>query len=241
MHLAKGFSNRDGQTSNYMEIFRPCNQGKFPVQTFGLEDSHARTYPWQTKVNEKVYKEKGQGCFMHLHNSSKRGVLRGSFLKMFPGYSTATVAKISERSSIAWMNSGMAFRGECWTLNTLEHHSDDDVSTLSQVVVRSAPLKYFLNQAQLQKWLKRAKTKKLLLPTDLSKALELQASTQFSTPLLGDSRAQGRKAKDSGTTAKPTRLTQEEARTLFVRRLLPSEYEKLQGFPENWTATDIEL
>ena len=178
---------------------------------------------------------------MHLQNSSKRGVLRGSFLKMFPGYSTATVEKISERSSGAWMNSGMAFRGECWMLNTLEHHSDVVVSILSQVVTPSAPLKYFLSPAQLQKWLERAKTKKLLLPQDLSKALKHQVSIQFSTPRSADNQAQGHKAKGSETTVKHSRSTHEEVQTSFVRRLLPSEYEKLQGFPENWTATDIEL
>ena len=139
------------------------------------------------------------------------------------------------------MNSGMAFRGECWTLNTLEHHTDDVVCTLSQVVVPSAPLKYFLNQAQLRKWLKRAKIKQFQVPEDLLKVLELQASTQFNMPQSVDNQMQGRKAKGSETTVKPTPLTQEEARMLFVRRLLPSEYEKLQGFPENWTATDIEL
>jgi hypothetical protein len=58
--------------------------------------------------------------------------------------------------------------------------------------------------------------------------------------LVGN-QTRGRKVKDSETMAKLTPLTQEEAQMLFVRRLLPSEYEKLQGFPENWTATDIEL
>jgi hypothetical protein len=196
---------------------------------------------WLIKVNEKVSKEKGQVCFMPSQNSSKRGVLRGSFSKMFPAYSTAIVEKTSERSSVAWMNSGMAFRGESWTLNILEHHNDDVECTLSQVVDRSAPLKYFLNQAQLQKWLKRARIKQFQIPEDLLKVLELQASTQFNTPQLVGNQTRGRKVKDSETMAKLTPLTQEEAQMLFVRRLLPSEYEKLQGFPENWTATDIEL
>lgn len=32
--------------------------------------------------------------------------------------------------------------------------------------------------------------------------------------------------------------TQGEAQTLFVRRMTASEYETLQGFPENWTLID---
>jgi hypothetical protein len=160
---------------------------------------------------------------------------------MFPGSSTATVVKISERSSSAWMNSGMAFRGECLTQNILEHPNDVVVSTLSQVVGRYAPLKYFLNPVQITKWLARASAKGISVPDAMQQALEIQASTPFSTPPSEEAQKQVRKRRATATTAKPTRSTRGEVPTLFVRRMLPSEYEKLQGFPENWTATDFEL
>jgi hypothetical protein len=147
----------------------------------------------------------------------------------------------SKRSSQPWMNSGMAFHGECWTLNILEHPKDVEESTLSQVVARSAPLKYFLNLDHIQKWLDRASVKKTLIPDQLLQALESQASFLSNTRVSGAGRIPVLKQKGSGTTEKPTRSIQEAVPMLFVRRMLPSEYERLQGFPENWTATDFEL
>jgi hypothetical protein len=49
-----------------------------------------------------------------------------------------------------------------------------------------------------------------------------------------------RKEKDIDLTEKLGLLTQEEEVTLYVRHMTPSEYEKLQGFPEEWTQVDIE-
>jgi hypothetical protein len=178
---------------------------------------------------------------MSLQSSSARGVLRGSFSRMFQGCSTATTAKISERSSGPWTNSGMAYRGELLTLNTLEHPSDAVASTLSQVVAQSAPLKYFLSPVQIRKWLARASAKGISLPTDLRRVLVRQASIRFNMLQSADPQKLDRKLRGSGMTTKRTRSTREEVPTLFARRLLPSECEQLQGFPKNWTATDIEL
>jgi hypothetical protein len=160
---------------------------------------------------------------------------------MFPDYSTATTAKISERSLSGWMNSGMAFRGEFLTQNTLEHPNDVVGSTLSRVVARSAPAKYFLSPEQIHQWLARALARGISLPGDLSQVLEHQASSLSSTQLSGGRHKRARKQRDSETTGKPTHSIPEEVPMLFARRMLPSEYEKLQGFPENWTATDFEL
>lgn len=178
---------------------------------------------------------------MSLQNSSARGVLRGSFSRMFQGCSTATTVKISERSSGPWTNSGMAYRGELLTRNTLEHPNDDAASTLSQVVAPSAPLKYFLSPTQIRKWLARASAKGIFIPKELRQALVRQASTRFSTRQSDDRQRQGHRQKGSEMTTRRTRSTREEVPMLFARRLLPSECEQLQGFPVNWTATDIEL
>jgi hypothetical protein len=108
-------------------------------------------------------------------------------------------------------------------------------------VGRSAPQKYFLSPAQIKQWLARASAKGILVPEEMLRALEIQASTQSNTPQSDAARAPDRKQKGSETTEKRTPSTREEVPMLFVRRMLPSEYEKLQGFPKNWTATDIEL
>jgi hypothetical protein len=125
--------------------------------------------------------------------------------------------------------------------NTLEHRNDVVVSTLSRVVGRSAPARYFLKPEQIQQWLARASARKISLPEELNRVLEIQASTRSNTRRLAGRRKLVRKQRVSETMEKPTHWTQEVAPTLFARRMLPSEYEKLQGFPENWTATDFEL
>ena len=76
------------------------------------------------------------------------------------------------------------------------------------------------------------------LPEKLHKALETHLSTLSNTPGLEEKLLQARKQKATETTEKPTPLTQEAPLMLFVRRMLPSECETLQGFPKNWTAVD---
>jgi hypothetical protein len=159
---------------------------------------------------------------------------------MFPDCSTATTGKISEPLLKPWGNSGMAYRGEYLTLNTLEHPKDVVASTLSQVIEASAPEKYFLSPEQVQKFLDRVSAKAISAPDDLRKALESQASTQSSTPQSGASRKPAPKLRATETTGRPTHLIAEEVQTLYARRMMPSECEKLQGFPPGWTATATE-
>jgi hypothetical protein len=62
---------------------------------------------------------------------------------------------------------------------------------------------------------------------------------QYSTPpSVEDQIGPARKVKDSATMDSPTRSTLGEVPTWSVRRMMASEYEVLQGFPENWTDVD---
>ncbi len=160
--------------------------------------------------------------------------------KMFPEFSTATKGKTSKFSSKSWMNSGMAFRGEYLTQNILEHPKDDVESSLSQVLEASAPLEYYLNPKELQSLIDRATAREKPLPTNLQKKIEKQIHILSNMPASVENLRQDLKQKDTEMTEKHTRSTQEVPRTLFVRRMLPSEYEKLQGFPKDWTHLDTE-
>jgi hypothetical protein len=159
---------------------------------------------------------------------------------MFRDCLTATMVKISKPSSQRWMNSGIAYRGEFLMQNILEHHKDAEESMLSQVLEPSAPPKYFLKQDQISKFIERASEKKISLPADLGSALEKSLTISCNTQQSEEKQPQGRKRKATETTAKPTPLIQEEVPMSYVRRLLPSECEKLQGFPAGWTEIDIE-
>ena len=166
--------------------------------------------------------------------------LDGWLSKMFQAYSTAIKARISKFSLQRWMNSGTVFRGEYWMQNTLEHPKDVDESTLWQVLERSAPLRYFLSPEELRSLLGRASAREKPLPSDMELAYKHQISTLSNLLASDESTQRVRKLKDLETTAKPIPLTPEVRRTLSVRRMTPSECERLQGFPAGWTELDTE-
>jgi len=135
----------------------------------------------------------------------------------------------------------MAFRGEYLTQNILEHPKDVEESMLSQVLETSAPLKYFLSQSHLKSLIERASVREKPLPVAMEKTFQRQIALLSNMPVLEENQQQGHKLKDTETTGKAIPLIAEELRMLYVRRLMPSECEILQGFPEHWTETDIGL
>ena len=176
----------------------------------------------------------------NMQNSLKKKSLAGFLSKMFPDFLTAQKVRTLKSSSPHWMNSGMVFHGEYWMQNSLEHPSDVEERTLSQVLEPSAPLRYFLNVEQIQSLINRATERGTSLPPAMMKAYQNQMFFLSSMQELAEEQAQARKEKATETMEKLILSTPEEARMLFVRRMLPSEYEKLQGFPVGWTETDSE-
>ena len=176
----------------------------------------------------------------NMQNSSKKSALVGFLSKMFPDFSTVLKEKTLRSSSPRWMNSGMVFHGEYWTQNSLEHRSVVEERTLSEVVEPSAPLRYFLNEAQIQSLLDRAAERGTSLPPALEKAYRAQISFLSNMRELAEGQVQDHKEKVTETMEKLILSTPEEARMLYVRRMLPSEYETLQGFPKGWTDIDSE-
>ena len=79
------------------------------------------------------------------------------------------------------------------------------------------------------------------MPEQLKTTIELQITTLSNTPELDASLQRAPKQKDIEMMEKHILATPEEAPMLYVRRMLPSEYERLQGFPRDWTQTDGEL
>nr|DAW01767.1 MAG TPA: hypothetical protein [Caudoviricetes sp.] len=175
-----------------------------------------------------------------MQNSSKKSILAGFLSKMFPDFLTAQTVKTLKSSSQRWMNSGMVFHGEYWMQNTLEHRNDVEERTLSQVLEPSAPLKYYLSQEQIQSLVARATDRGTSLPPAMMRAYQSQISFLSSTQALAEEQVQGHKEKVTETMEKLILSTPEEARMLYVRRMLPSEYEQLQGFPVGWTEIDSE-
>lgn len=164
----------------------------------------------------------------------------GSSLKTYQDSSIVIKGKISRSSYKRWENSGMAYLGEFWMQNILEHPKDVDVCSLWQVLETSAHLKYFLSPTELSSLIDRALARKKPLPTQMQKNFEKQISILSNTQALEENQKQDRKPKAIGMMVKHIRSTQEAPRTLYARRMLPIEYERLQGFPDNWTQLDTE-
>lgn len=199
-----------------------------------------KTYRWQIKAKEKDWRDRAVDFSTNSQNSSPKSSLVGFLSKMFPDSLTAQMVETLASSSKPWMNSGMVWHGEYWMQNSLEHPNDVEELTLSQVLEASAPLKYFLNEEQIQSLIKRAEARGTSLPPAMMKAFQSQISFLSSMRALAEEQVQGPREKVIEMMEKLILSTPEEARMLYVRRMLPSEYEKLQGFPKGWTAIDGE-
>lgn len=243
-----------------------------PNQDSGVAGFPAKIYLLRTKGSAKASAATAAASSTNTQGLStirrKKNDLVGYLWRTFPDYSIQETDLTSITSSKRWMTSGMAFHGECWTQNILEHPNDVVVCTLSQVVEASSPLKYFLSKDQLQSLLKRDDARKMRLekknaqlkakakrerkpfqPLDITKTLmpkklrdriEMQITLLSNMPELDAFLRQDPKAKDSETMERLLRATPGAARMLSVRRMLPSEYERLQGFPKGWTRIDGE-
>jgi len=141
--------------------------------------------------------------------------LGGYCWKMYLGSSVPTKGLTSQGFSMKWNNSGMAFRGELWTLDTLESPSDADECSLSQVLNPTAPARFSLSARAASGILRRANRRGKVLPAALQTALESLAQSPDDS------------AKES--IAPLTNLSSS------VRRLTPTECERLMGWPDGWT------
>ena len=78
------------------------------------------------------------------------------------------------------------------------------------------------------------------MPQDLLERIKSQITTLSNMPELDECLQRAHKQKDIETMEKRILAIPEEAPMLYVRRMLPSEYEALQGFPAGWTQVDGE-
>jgi site-specific DNA-cytosine methylase len=124
-------------------------------------------------------------------------------------------AVLAERFPDAPSNSGMAFRGELWTLATSESPSDAVECSLSQVLNPTAPQRFSLSAKAASGILRRAGRRGKVLPAALQTALESLAQSPDDS------------AKESIAP-----LTNHSS---SVRRLTPTECERLMGWPDGWT------
>lgn len=178
----------------------------------------------------------------------------GSSLRTFSDFFPPTVAEISPSYSRRWPSSGFTTSpGECWTADTSECPSDGAASSsLPDVLEADVPSRFYLSPKAAAGILRRAEKRGRELPEALATALRLLAalhaeSADGSTakPKTLSRPSTAKAGEPTTTTPRPdtSSLTPSEprdstpARTApgAVRRLSPTECERLQGFPDGWT------
>jgi hypothetical protein len=136
-------------------------------------------------------------------------------------FSPRTVGEISPSFSGRWPNSGFTTRlGECWIAVTSESHNDGAAcSSLGGVVAANVAPRFFLNPKAAAGILRRATKRRRKIPMALRTALSEIA--------IGSKTSETEPSQATPVEATESRWS--------LRRLTPTECERLQGMPDGWT------
>lgn len=136
-----------------------------------------------------------------------------------------------------WKNSGVMRHGQFMMGDILEHEYKNNpiLADITEIIEDTVPLRYFLPSDQLQSILDRAEAKGKDLPDNLKQSIvgQLRSLQTEGNKHIDDWIKC--KASTRGDFIQPEDVPHDILTNLKVRRLTPTEYESLQGFPKNWT------
>jgi hypothetical protein len=144
-----------------------------------LADFHAKICPLQAEEQDLVdHDQDYSGRSVDYLTKPKRKTL---FSKTSLDFSHLTKDEIWEPLSERWKSGGIASRGVCLTLNTLESPKDAVESSLSDVLETTGEhlQKYLISKKAAMGILRRSTRGKGQLPILLQQALELVASNDM--------------------------------------------------------------
>lgn len=148
-------------------------------QTFGQEDSRARTSRLREWGRELGLKGRNLDSFLNLLDYLKQHVPEFSSSRTFQVSSLATEDETSKSSFERWPTSGMAWDGVCLTAGISESPSRASESTLSDVIeTGEAPPRYFLSPNAARGIIRRADRMGRNLFPPLRRALEILSEGQ---------------------------------------------------------------
>ena len=140
--LTKPFTTQRGRF--IIATLQELTQQKCPISTCSSAGSHASRILWQQLIPEDL--QTLEALFsLSLPELSKTSGLRLSSWKMFPRSLGIIRGKLSERSFTRFQNWGIAWNGWFITAPVLESLNQGGGLTLSDIAVRNAPAKYWLN------------------------------------------------------------------------------------------------
>lgn len=127
----------------------------YPISTFLLEDFPVSLSQSQEQEKDLVIQE--ERCFSRLLELLPLKNLSISSSKMFPVCLTTTKAGHLKQSSIHWMAWGMMCAGRYLTAKISEFPSHEIECTLSDIIEKNVPEKYYLSRKQAEKLLYKEK------------------------------------------------------------------------------------
>jgi len=183
---------------------------------------------------------RGAHSFLKLPDVSKLNDLSYCCLKTSRDCFHTTKEEPSEQSSWSWMNWGTMQNGKCLTARISVFPKTGNVSSLSDILEEHVNEKYFLSKKSIEmiitRW-QRHKDKDWL--KNKNNELDLPREGQRAV-MLGNTTASGSAWRDNSPSldVSCTSGVLENAAPpdgFRIRRLTPTECERLQGFPDNWT------
>lgn len=138
-----------------------------------------------------------------------------------------------------WNNAGIVINGQCFMVNTLEHFSECEIKNINSFAYDYAPLDHFLHATQLQSILDRVDKRLEInpnsekLPDRLRSVITKQRDALLRNKDIDDLLKDKKKQRDINLSN--IKISEDLRSSLFVRRMTAIEYERMQGFPDQWT------
>jgi len=211
------------------------------ILTFCVQDGLVKVLQSQGKEKDLNIKKQDSGKKWYdvCEYLSQNGFLE----RMFQGYYPLMKEEIFKKFYLTSWKSGMAYRGEYLIVNSSECPNDAKESSLSDILEESVPPKYYLSIKAVMGILRRTKRRGrsgyvFLLEQEKGKIPQLKRlSLRQLEQVLTQSQIMEHTLSHT-----QSELAKEEFRrcgkTIILRKLTPTEKEKLQGLPINWTLVE---
>lgn len=209
-------------------IASTSSQADSPVKT-----SQSRDDAEDSQAPDPACSSSSQGSPMSLFGQED-----GSSLRTSPAFSLPTADGTWESWSQRWPTSGfLTSPTEFWTADTSECPNGGGASSsLPDVLEADVHPRFFLSPKAAAGILRRAEKRGRELPPALAKALRELAWTTRTSPEPSKPRTEGTSSPAaSPLSSDGTGRLRPSSPEPSVRRLTPTECERLQGLPDGWT------
>lgn len=146
------------------------------ILNFFAEDSPANLS--QSQANEEVSWIREVHSFLKLLGLHRKNNHAFYFLKTLKGFYLTTKAKLSELSSIRWMNLGITSNGKCLTVKTLASPKTESECSLLDILEPHPNPKYFLSNKATATLFREIKKQRNSLPIPSQENMELAMSEE---------------------------------------------------------------